>query len=891
MSTITEPPAGDPAGDRPARGTDPQAGAVSLLHWLRRLFPPLLAVATVALAWVELRGFDFRGLRESVQQVPIPTLLGLQVLAFVAVLEMAAYDWWVSRRLRVSIPLERLLRYSWVANTTNNLIGLSGLAGSGVRILLLSRDGIAGKTAALFAGIVMLSVPVGLSVLVLIALTSGHGDILPGAAPGWALYAVLVAYGAYLPVFLVLAQNRGLLRRVLRDDLRLGWGGGLTLVGISVLDWVLAVVVAWTCLLAAGGQLDLGSFAAAFAFAATLGILSLIPGGLGVFDGSLLVMLAGIGTAPEAALAGLLLFRLVYYLVPWLVGVYLGSALIGEGAASGLAGVARRWQSSPLLGLLRLPVGFLAGLGVRLLGFLTFATGVTLLVAAALPAVEERIELTLRLLPLHALELSHLLTVGVGVLLIALSRGIGQQVRGAYLVAMPLLLAGAGLSLLKGVELEVAVFLLAVAGLLRMRRDAFHRLSYPLFGRRCVLWFLALAGSVVGYGLLGVWVHGDELGESGLWLQADSYLHVARYLRSLPVVVLVPIVWLAWGFFRMPRPDLARPDQAALIQAREWLGIHGGGSFAHLAFTGDKHLLYAVGGRALMLVGHIRNRLVVLGDPMGPAEALGRAVVELRDLADRYDLDPVFYEVSDAHLHIYHDAGFALFKVGEMGMVRVEEFKLSGKRNENLRHGVNRAKRAGVSVELLEHPLAEPVWAELQRVSEAWLAERGSTEKGFSLGAFDRRYLGWAPIAVVRHGGAIVAFASLMPAYQGGEELSIDLMRHLPVAPAGTMDYLFAELIDYARGGGYRWFNLGMAPLSGVGQSRFARPHERLAGLAYDYGNRLYNYKGLRSFKEKFHPQWHGRYIAYPLFTPLPTVLVDVAALIAGGYRHILLRP
>ena len=83
-----------------------------------------------------------------------------------------------------------------------------------------------------------------------------------------------------------------------------------------------------------------------------------------------------------------------------------------------------------------------------------------------------------------------------------------------------------------------------------------------------------------------------------------------------------------------------------------------------------------------------------------------------------------------------------------------------------------------------------------------------------------------------------------------------------------------------------------MAPLSGVGNVRYARPDERLAGLAYDYGSRLYNYyKGLRGFKEKFHPVWQSRYIAYPLYRPLPTLLVDLAALVAGGYRRILTKP
>ena len=230
---------------------------------------------------MELQGFDFTALRDSVRQVPVPTLLGLQALALLAVLEMVLYDWWVSRRLKVALPFDRLLRYSWVANTTNNLVGLSGLAGSGVRILLLTRDGVAPKTAALYAGIVMLSVPVGLSVLVLLALVMGHRDVLPAAFSGWALSAVLIAYAAYLPGFLALARSRSLLRRVLHSEARLGWSGGLALVGISLVDWLLAVAVAWCCLAAAGAEVAPGTFSAAFAFAATLGVLSLIPGGSG----------------------------------------------------------------------------------------------------------------------------------------------------------------------------------------------------------------------------------------------------------------------------------------------------------------------------------------------------------------------------------------------------------------------------------------------------------------------------------------------------------------------------------------------------------------------------------------------------------------------------------
>jgi lysylphosphatidylglycerol synthetase-like protein (DUF2156 family) len=67
-------------------------------------------------------------------------------------------------------------------------------------------------------------------------------------------------------------------------------------------------------------------------------------------------------------------------------------------------------------------------------------------------------------------------------------------------------------------------------------------------------------------------------------------------------------------------------------------------------------------------------------------------------------------------------------------------------------------------------------------------------------------------LAVVRKEGRIVAFANLWPAGEK-EELSIDLMRYDPsAAPHSVMDYLFASLMVWGAGEGYRWFNLGMAP-------------------------------------------------------------------------------
>ena len=64
----------------------------------------------------------------------------------------------------------------------------------------------------------------------------------------------------------------------------------------------------------------------------------------------------------------------------------------------------------------------------------------------------------------------------------------------------------------------------------------------------------------------------------------------------------------------------------------------------------------------------------------------------------------------------------------------------------------------------------------------------------------------------------------------------------------------------------------------------------RLASFLYEHGGGVYNFQGLRAFKEKFDPVWEPRYLAYPGGLRLPRVLADVAALIAGGYRRIFVQ-
>jgi phosphatidylglycerol lysyltransferase len=884
--TDSDVPTTDPRDDiKPVSDVEP----VRWMHWVRRVLPLGFLALVAVLAIRELRGLDLHAVRQALQALSLPQFLLVQSLALAGVFAMTVYDWQASRVLDIRLPLATLVRNAWIANTFNNMIGLSGLAGSGIRMLLLTGERIDAGRAAACSGLIMVSVPAGLAVLCWPLLLTGGPEMDKLPVPAWTVWLALGGFAAYLPVY-YFALTRGLFSRVLSGlPPQTGWSVP-GLITFSTLDWLLAAAAAWVAIDLSGATIPLPQFLSGFVLASTLGILSLIPGGLGVFDAALVILLAPFASGPEHVVSGVLLYRLCYYLVPWFIGVYAGADKLVLSDHWQRLALARQWREHRMLGLLRLPLNLLASLGVRVLAYLTFGGGVVLLVSAAFPTLADRLEVLILHVPLAAIEVSHLLSVATGVLLIALSRGIAEQVRGAYHVTMVLLIGGAVLSLLKGIDYEEAITLTAVALLLRMQRRRFYRESYPLFSPRSLAWLAAMLVAVTGFAWLGDWVHGQiPLGWSYL-MRFEPALEAPRFSRALLVAASVAVAFIGWSFFRQPKTAPARPDAQELGEVEAVLDRYGGSRFAHLVFLGDKFLQWSPDRKAFVQYAPIRDRLVALGDPCGDPADFNAAIIAFREYADRHDLTPCFYEVGEAWIPRYHDAGFALFKLGETALVKLEEFTTAGKRGEALRHSVNRARRGGVGIELIEQPLPPTLWPQLRVVSDAWLAIHRTAEKGFSLGNYNEAYLRRAPVAVARAGDRVVAFASLMPDYASHSELSIDLMRHHPDAPPGTMDYLFVELLEYARRQGYRYFNLGISPLGGVGKTRYARPSEKLARLAFEFGNRFYNYKGLRSFKEKFHPEWRSAYLAYPILTPLPMLLVDTAALIAGGYRRIFLK-
>jgi phosphatidylglycerol lysyltransferase len=104
------------------------------------------------------------------------------------------------------------------------------------------------------------------------------------------------------------------------------------------------------------------------------------------------------------------------------------------------------------------------------------------------------------------------------------------------------------------------------------------------------------------------------------------------------------------------------------------------------------------------------------------------------------------------------------------------------------------------------------------------------------------------------------------------------------------MDYLFVELMMWGRSRGYRWFSLGMAPLSGLEDHPLAPLWHRVGVFVFRHGEHFYNFEGLRRYKEKFDPVWEPRYLACTGGLAATRALLDIGRLIGGGVKGIVAK-
>ena len=401
-------------------------------------------------------------------------------------------------------------------------------------------------------------------------------------------------------------------------------------------------------------------------------------------------------------------------------------------------------------------------------------------------------------------------------------------------------------------------------------------------------WIALVVMAIAGSLWLGLFAYRNVAYSHELWWHFAVQGDAPRFLRATMVVVLAGTTYSLLRLMQPHVPEPILPDRSELEKARR-IARASPCSHSALAMLGDKCLLFNENGDAFVMYQVRGSSWIAMGDPVGPENARESLAWQFREICDTHGGRSIFYQVDADNLAMYVDMGLALLKLGEEALVPLEGFSLQGAARAEMRQIQRRIQREGGSFEVIEPDRVAEHLPRLREISDEWLAAKGRPREGLLAGAFR------------------AGIHQLLP-LRAGQTQRQDRRLRQPVGRRRQDRGLGRP--DALRGRGpeghhglplHGAFPVGLGSGLPALQSRHgaavgprdpsARPlWHRIGTLVYRHGDNFYNFEGLRAYKAKFKPSGARKYLAAPRGLALPSVLLDISALISGGLKGLLGR-
>jgi phosphatidylglycerol lysyltransferase len=550
-------------------------------------------------------------------------------------------------------------------------------------------------------------------------------------------------------------------------------------------------------------------------------------------------------------------------------------------------------------------------IGLWSASFLTGFVGVINLLSAVTPSLPDRRNWLEPFFPFPVRAGGHFFAALIGFMLLTLATNLLRRKRIAWLLTVGLLIASILTHLVKGLDVEESLISgVLLFQLLVMRKTFTAQSDRPSIaqGIRVLLGALLFT---LAYGTAGFYILDGrfEVNEKAInfdWddaiFQTFAMFFTADNAGLVPKtrfanffadsIYAVGAVTIGYALLMLLRPVLLR-DSATFWErnkARRIVETYGKTTLARLALLEDKSYYFSPSGKSAIAYVPKGRGAIALGDPIGPPEDRKEAILGFQEFCDRNDWYPAFYQTLPEDLEMYSNLGFRVVQIGEEAIVDLKTFTLKGKANQNLRTAINRLTKAGHQVEFYEPPLSLELMRKMKFVSDEWLQMVQGSEKQFSVGWFDEAYLQKTRVVAIHTpDGKISAFANMISV--GDRVVGVDLMRRRNQVENGTMECLFASMLQHCQELGYAEFDLGLSALAGVGEAEKSGRLEKVLIYLSEHLSKFYNFKGLHSFKDKFGPRWEPRYFVYPSWGSLPDVVVALIRADSGDRLFDYLRP
>ncbi|WP_371828930.1 bifunctional lysylphosphatidylglycerol synthetase/lysine--tRNA ligase LysX [Rhodococcoides fascians] len=445
--------------------------------------------------------------------------------------------------------------------------------------------------------------------------------------------------------------------------------------------------------------------------------------------------------------------------------------------------------------------------------------------------------------------------------------------------------------------IALGVHIVIVGVLIAARKEFYTRVrrgaAWKALG---VLILGAVVGTLVGWALVALFPGTLPENQTFLWAfnrvtalatvdneQFDGRTHVfVNTLLGLfgALALLAAVVTL----FRSQRSSnaLTGSDESALRGLLDKWGADD--SLGYFATRRDKAVVFAPSGKAAVTYRVEIGVCLASGDPIGNPEAWPHAIDAWLDLAEKYGWTPAVMGASETGATAFKRAGLNVLELGDEAILDTKKFNLAGREMRPVRQAVNRARKAGVTVQIRRHrDIPAQEMADIIRCADEW--RDTETERGFSmaLGRLGDPLDGDCLLVQAREGEKTVAVLSLAP--WGRTGVSLDLMRRDPQAPNGVIELLVTELATGGDQFGISRISLNFAVFRAVfeeGSRIGAGPVLRIWRSVLVFFSRWWQLEALYRSNLKYLPDWEPRYLCFADNRELPKV--GIASAIAEGF-------
>ncbi|MDR2708691.1 MAG: phosphatidylglycerol lysyltransferase domain-containing protein [Elusimicrobiota bacterium] len=831
--------------------------------WFKFILVPiglLIFIGALVLLREQVSSLSFDQIQEALSSISIWRILLAMCLALTYYLLLGGYDIIAYKYIDPKVPMSArdIFFTCFISNALGNNTGYSMLFGGSLRYRLYSIHNIPMLTvtkvlffssATIWLGLLTIGAVVFTFTPVSFSEISGHN--ISSRIVGIIFLVVLCVY-----VFASLANIKSFSifnKKISFPNIKIvAWQ-----ISLATLDWLVASFTLWALM----PHADIPYFVLlkVFLISQLLGIISQVPGGMGVFEASIAILLPQAASNPEV-IGGLLAYRAIFYFFP------LSVALFMLFSYESLHFIKRIDEKTKMIGKA------FSSVIVQALSVLTFFAGMLSMFIVAVDLGLEHAKLVGQWL----FNVSHIILAFAATLLLFISRALQLRIAVSYKITCALLIVVTVLSVVIGKFAICGIYFVLLFVVFLHSKQYFYRTRSMLNLPFSAWWYIATFAIF----FLFVWM-GSFINKANLFAQLatngilETFLSADNAGRFMRAAAASGIVFVFVVFDRLIRNPMGfRPQNLAKKDVLKILNEHARYTYDYMALSPDKKALANKSKTAFIMYENISNLAFALSDPIGPESQKPELIWEFKENAERKSEEIAFIGIDKKYIRFYKDIELDIFPIGKAAKIFLPKFDPKGSFFKSI---ISDVEKSGIKYETIlptsPSQIKEQIWPFFDRIN----FQDNFVKIKFLSGGYDKnRYLA-NPHSVLKKDGEVFAF-SVLEQTQNKNDFSSGLIYFDKFDYEQFVFMLYKNCL-YAKEKGFKWFDLGVTYFKPAGEDQkdIIKHFAKLFSYAQYFKGDL---ESLHKIKEKFNPVWLEKFVAIDSNININLFLKSFASLI-----------